>query len=427
MIKEILEGATPTIDEFVAGLGEDIPLLKEYKSTPQDKEWHAEGDVHIHTGMVLDEAYKILATEADHLSKERRLCLILGALLHDIAKPLTTKEQEINSIVRTVAPRHASKGRSYLAPKLMSFDLPYWIIETTLGLVGYHHDPKQLVTKNKSPGDYQRISRLADPELLYWLELADIRGRECKDKEQQLEYVEMYGLFAQEYKAWKRFGAEYQAWQNYFNQELAEYDQDTRNLVFSNAINRWEAGIIFSPEEEIARSYSYRNSFPRVVLTFGISGSGKSTWIAQNVPDYKVISLDNLREKLAKSRRDQSQNSKVVQLAKDELKKSLRNHGKIVWDATNLRRDFRQQIINISHKYGALVTLIIFHCSEQVYFERNRQRRHSIPENVLLKQLQQIEFPEIDECDRIIIVDEIGNTVANYGSCQLIEDNSGNS
>ena len=417
MIEQILEGATPTIDEFVLGLGEHIPLLKKYKSTPQDGEWHAEGDVHIHVGMVLDETYKILETEAIHLSKERRVSLILGALLHDIAKPLTTKEMEIQGIVRTVAPRHASKGRSYLAPKLMGLSLPYCVVETTLGLVGYHHDPKQLVTKDKSPGDYLRIARLADPELLYWLELADIRGRECKDKEQQLEYVEMYGLFAQEYRAWSRFGQEYQIWREYFNRELADWNQDTRDLVFSNAISRWEAGKIFFPESEIARSYSYRESFPQVVVTFGVSGSGKSTWIGQNLPYYTVISLDNLREQIADSRSDQSQNSKIVHIAKEQLKTLLRSHSKIVWDATGLRRDFRQQVISLSHNYGALVTLVIFHCPEAVYFERNRQRTHSIPEKILIRQLEQMEFPELDECHRVIVVDEIGNTLASYGNC----------
>ncbi len=321
------------------------------------------------------------------------------------------------SIVRTVAPRHASKGRSYLAPKLMGLGLPYSVVETTLGLVGYHHDPKQLVTKDKTPGEYKRIARLADPELLYWLELADIRGRECSDKPQQLEYVEMYCLFAQEYKAWERFGSEYQAWREYFNRELADWDKDTRDLIFNNAIARWEAGKIFSPESELARSYSYRDSFPQVVVTFGVSGSGKSTWIAKNLPDYTVISLDNLREKIADSRSDQSRNSTIVQIAKEELKNQLRSHSKVVWDATGLRRDFRQQVISISRKYGALVTLVVFHCPETIYFERNRQRRHSIPENVLIRQLQFMEFSELDESDRFLVVDEMGNTLASYGSC----------
>lgn len=416
-LQQLLEGATPTIDQFINVLGDRFPLLKEYKFTPQDEEWHAEGNVHIHTGMVLTETYKILQTEATHLNSERRLSLILGALLHDIYKPQATKSQEIQSKIRLVAPNHASKGRSYLAPKLTGLGLPYSVVETTLGLVGYHHHPKRLVTQNKASGAYKRIARLADPELLYWLELADIRGRECRDQEQQLEIVEMYGLYAQEYEAWQRFGAEYQAWKAYFNRELADWNQATRDLVFAQAIARYETGKIFDPESELARSYSYRNSFPQVVLTFGVSGSGKSTWIANNLQDHTVISLDSLRSKIANSRRDQSQNSKVVQAAKEQLKTLLRSQSKIVWDATNLRRDFRQQVISISRQYGALTTLVVFHCPETVYFERNRQRRHSIPEAVLIKQLQFMEFPELDECDRTIVVDELGNTLSSYGNC----------
>ena len=353
-LAEVLQGATPNIDEFVAELGNRLFLLREYKSTPQDPEWHAEGNVHIHVGMVLDEAYKILETQAQYLSHKRRLSLILGALLHDIAKPKTTKQQEIDGIIRTVAPRHANKGRSYLAPKLMDLGLPYDVVETTLGLVGYRHHPKQLVSKNKAEGEYKRVARLADPELLYWLELADIRGRECADKQQQLDIVEMYRLFAQEYRAWRK----------YFRDELKVWDRDTQDLVFSRAIARWEAGEIFTPESEIARSYCDRDRFPQVVVTFGVSGSGKSTWIRNNLPQHTVISLDNLRQQIGKSRSDQSQNSKVVQLAKEQLKTLLRSQSKIVWDATNIRRDFRQQVINLSRNYGALVTLVIFHCPE---------------------------------------------------------------
>lgn len=416
-LEQVLGGATPNIDQFIAVLGDRIPLLKEYQATPQDQEWHAEGDVYIHIGMVLDETYKILQTEAAHLDRERRLSLILGALLHDIYKPVTTKSQEIEGKIRIVAPRHASKGRSYLAPKLIDLGLPYSVVETTLALVGYHHDPKQLVTQNKASGAYQRISRLADPELLYWLELADIRGRHCADQEQQLEIVEMYGLYAQEYQPWSGFGAEYQPWREYFNRELADWNQDTRDLVLAQAIARYEAGIIFDPQSELARSYSYRDSFPQVVLTFGVSGSGKTTWIANNLQDHTVISLDSLRTKIANSRSDQSQNSKVVQAAKEQLKTLLRSHRKIVWDATNIRRDFRQQVISISRQYGALVTLIVFHCPESIYFERNRQRRHRIPHEVLIRQLESLEFPELDESDRTIVVDQLGNTLATYGTC----------
>lgn len=89
----------------------------------------------------------------------------------------------------------------------------------------------------------------------------------------------------------------------------------------------------------------------------------------------------------------------------------------MIWDATNLRRDFRQQIINLSHNYGALITLVIFQCEESVYFSRNQQRSHPIPEAVLHRQLELMEFPELDEAHRVTIVDEKGNTLASYGSC----------
>ena len=143
-----------------------------------------------------------------------------------------------------------------------------------------------------------------------------------------------------------------------------------------------------------------------------MSGSGKSTWIANNLPQHTVVSLDSLRQQIGKSRSDQSQNSKVVQLAKEQLKTLLRSQSKIVWDATNIRRDFRQQIINLSRNYGALVTLVVFHCPEDVYFQRNRERRYSIPEDALVRQIEQMEFPELDEGDRTLVVDENGNVLS---------------
>jgi predicted kinase len=416
-LQRVLAGATPSIDQFVDILGDRFSLLREYQSTPQDREWHPEGNVQIHTGMVLNETYKILQTEATHLTQERRLSLILGALLHDIYKPITTKEQEIAGKIRIVAPQHAIKGRSYLALKLMGLDLPYSVVENTLSLVGYHHEPKQLVTQNKPAGEYQRIARLGDPELIYWLALANLRGRECLDREQQVEIVEMYGLSAQEYKAWQGFGGEYQSWRAYFQRELADWNQATRDLVFAQAISRYEAGQIFDPESELVRSSSYRDAFPQVVITFGVSGSGKSTWIRRNLSEHTVISLDVLRAKIANSRSDQSQNSQVIQVAKEQLKTLLRSQSKIVWDATSLRCDFRQQVISLSRQYSALITLVIFHCPETIYLQRNHQRRYSIPEEVLCQQLQSLEFPELDEGDRTIIVDEHGNTLATHGSC----------
>lgn len=114
----IIEGDRPSLEEFSQSFGHIFNLVQQLSSTPQDKEWHAEGDVFKHTQMVLECCYDILETEASHLSNDQKLALILGAVFHDIGKPLTTKEAEINSVTRVVAPNHEARGASYLAYRM---------------------------------------------------------------------------------------------------------------------------------------------------------------------------------------------------------------------------------------------------------------------------------------------------------------------
>ena len=57
--------------------------------TPQDPEWHPEGDVFVHTGHVVDAAAGI--AEREQLGDHDRLVLMFAALTHDFGKPSTTK------------------------------------------------------------------------------------------------------------------------------------------------------------------------------------------------------------------------------------------------------------------------------------------------------------------------------------------------
>ncbi|MGB1011229.1 MAG: HD domain-containing protein, partial [Thiolinea sp.] len=188
-LASLTQQATPDMDECVAMLGDTISWLHRLKATEQDAEWHAEGNVHIHTNMVLQELYQLLANEAQHIQGSQRQAIILGTLLHDIAKPIRTRPFEIAGVQRIGAPQHEAYGRSYLAFKLLELALPFQVVWTVLNLVGEHHMPKRLSVKNGSQADYQTLARQADTELLYWLEVADMRGRICPDLQQQLLYL----------------------------------------------------------------------------------------------------------------------------------------------------------------------------------------------------------------------------------------------
>ncbi len=398
LLENILQGARPNLDDFTQALGGIFDLLLRLKDTPQDKIWHAEGDVYIHTQMVLEQTYKLL----DQLdwTGQKRLVQVLAAVFHDVAKPVSTKAEIRDGQERIISPGHADKGRSYIAYKLLELGLEPSLAREVMALVGHHHDPKHLVIKDKPSRRYRELARLVDLEAVYVLEQADLWGRHCLDLEEQLEILEFFKLYAQEARVWKQ--DPYQDWRSFLQTELKEFPEATQNLVIANAIRDAEAGIIFSPEEAIARSYSYREAFSHLVVTCGPSGSGKSTWIEKHFPDYSIISLDELREEISGKREDQSMNGQVIQADKEQLKSHLRKHENVVWDATSLFRTHRSMVLQLGFDYQALVTLAVFHLPEGLIEQRNKQRHHAVPEHILARQLQNADFPYINEAHEII-------------------------
>lgn len=65
------------------------PEIVELPNTPQEAEWHPEGDVWIHTLMVVDEAAKII--EQEQLKGKDAIIVMLAAFCHDLGKPPTTE------------------------------------------------------------------------------------------------------------------------------------------------------------------------------------------------------------------------------------------------------------------------------------------------------------------------------------------------
>src|SRR5512133_3097063 len=64
-----------------------FPEMRALVGCPQEPDWHPEGDVWVHTLMVVDNA---VAQCAD-LDRGRRVTIMLGAVCHDFGKPRTTE------------------------------------------------------------------------------------------------------------------------------------------------------------------------------------------------------------------------------------------------------------------------------------------------------------------------------------------------
>lgn len=403
--------ATPSFDECVAQLGAQLPLLLRFKDTPQDAQWHAEGDVHIHTGMVLDELYQLLQTEAKHLQGAPRQALILGASLHDIAKPICTKSYEKDGQMRIGSAGHEAAGRSYLAFKMLAWDLPFEVVWTVLNLVGEHQMPRQLVLKHSSSkAAFLGVARQSNIELLYWLERADIQGRIAVDKALDLMILEEFKQLCQQYQVW-----ETQDQLAEIRPQLATLSAPAQAYVAAYAMAELESGKITQAAEALSTTYTHREQYAHLVITCGVSGSGKSTWLQHHFPKYERISLDELREQWNGERGSQEHSGQIRQQAKETLKAALRAKRGVIWDATNVRKDFRSMVADLGRDYHALVTLVVFLLPESELRKNNRAREHVVPDSVLDRQLDSYQLPTLDEAHQFWVVGAKGETLWQSG------------
>ena len=406
--------STPDIDECVAVLGETMDWLYLLEDTEQDPQWHAEGNVHRHTGMVMAELYRLLADSARHITGPQRQALVLSALLHDIGKPVRTRKFDLNGTERIGAPQHASVGRSYLAFKLPELELSFEVVWNVLNLVGEHHTPKKLIVNNSDPSRFYALARQANTELLYWLEFADIRGRICPDPAEQLQTLEEFRMFAEEYGVWgmpRDVHTELSEALNSLPESAADY-------VYAHALQQLESGKINLPLEAIGTTYQNRDHHSNLVVLCGPAGSGKSFWHSQHLQGFTVISLDDLRQQFNGNRESQDNSGQIRQHAKEQLKTALRKKANVVWDATNLRTDFRSVVCTLGRDYHALVTMVVFLGPQRRIETNNRGRIHSVPDSVLRQQLSRYQLPLLGESHQYQIVDINGDVLYRAGYYQ---------
>jgi tRNA nucleotidyltransferase (CCA-adding enzyme) len=151
------------------------PELVPLANTPQDPEWHPEGDVWVHTLQALDQA----AALRDGLDRPRSLAVMLGSLCHDLGKPATTKLEDGRIRSRGheeagIAPTEAVLER-WNVHSLAGFDVRAQV----LALVANHLKPGQLYEERArvSDGAIRRLAGKCEPALLYRVAKADCLGR----------------------------------------------------------------------------------------------------------------------------------------------------------------------------------------------------------------------------------------------------------
>ena len=177
--KLLLKAQKPSIGlKWLYDLGvvdQIFPEMRSLVGVPQEPEWHPEGDVDVHTLMVVDEARKLI----DDLPYEKQVTVMLGALAHDFGKPPTTQFFDGRW-------RSHSHDEAGVEPTLAFLDTigihtlnGYDVRNQVVQLVRYHLKPGEYY-KSKNPvgdGAFRRLARKVEPDLLYRVAKADSLGR----------------------------------------------------------------------------------------------------------------------------------------------------------------------------------------------------------------------------------------------------------
>lgn len=348
------------------------------RHTPQSVRWHAEGDVWTHTRMVCESLVSM--PEYRHLPQTQRQTLFLAALLHDVGKPMTTR-QEGND---WGAPSHSSKGALLVryilwkefgmcgTPELQAMR------EAVVLLVKHHSFPPYALEKEENVRKLMSIAASAElvPDfslkLLHLLSKADALGRECEDKDDFTAQVDLFAELAKE--------------QGCYDGPVTFASDCTRRAYFSGG-DVW-------PQQEL-----YDETWGEVVMLCGLPGTGKDYWISKHCKDMPVVSLDEIRNRNKLSY--EGSQGYVASLGKEEAKIYLRKHQPFVWNATNLTVDIRRQLIDLFESYGASVRVVYLETDLETQLRRNAGREDKVPEKTLDAFLRKLSVPEIHEARKI--------------------------
>ncbi|XXX74681.1 AAA family ATPase [Sorangium sp. So ce134] len=345
--------------------------VRALEGCPQDPIHHAEGNVWIHTRMVLETLLGLPEWRA--LPPEERRVVYLACLLHDVAKPATTREEG----GRITAKGHSRAGELLARRLLWELGAPFGVREQVCGLVRYHQIPFYLIERDDARRVAAEVSLHARCDLLALVAEADIRGRVCADMGRVVDNIELFREFCREegcYRGPRAFASDH-----------------TRFVYF-----RADPAGGRHPDVEV-----YDDTRAEVVVMSGLPGAGKNTYVSAHFADWPVVSLDALRSELEVDPTDPQ--GQVVQAARERAKEHLRRGERFVWNATNLSRQRRGPLVQLAADYGARVRVVYVEVPRSVLFAQNRAREAVVPEAAIRRMIERWEVPGQTEAHEVVL------------------------
>ncbi len=155
-----------------------FPEIQTLIGVPQDPVWHPEGDVFVHTQLVVDRARELI----DDLDYSRQVTVMLAALAHDFGKPPTTRFLEGHWRSRGHEEAGVGPTTTFLDRLNIHTIEGYDVRSQVIALVREHLKPGEFYKKRDEVGEgaFRRLARRCEPDLLYRVARADSLGRNAE-------------------------------------------------------------------------------------------------------------------------------------------------------------------------------------------------------------------------------------------------------
>ncbi|MDJ1472628.1 AAA family ATPase [Xanthocytophaga flava] len=344
------------------------------KNTPQDSVHHQEGNVYIHTEMVLNALLSL--PEFQELSEYEQRILTYTAVFHDICKP-DTMQTWPGEAGRISHPRHALRGATLTRQILDKENESLDFISKVYSLVRFHGYPFWVLNRENPLKDAIRLSLLTNTKWLYIFAKADLLGRICNTHNEMLYNLELFREFCIEHNIYgetKQFASEYDRF-HYFNVDSAY------------------------PDTQLYPDYALN-----IYLMCGLPAAGKDSYLRKHLTDLPQVHLDGIREEFDIDPTDNQ--GQVIQISRERSKEFCRKRQSFVWNATNINVQIRSTLIGMWLPYKPKIHIIHLHKNIGQILSDNAKREDEarVPDSKILNMFERFEFPDITECHELKVI-----------------------
>lgn len=349
-------------------------MVNSMKNTPQDKGYHAEGDVWTHTKMVVEAMMSL--PEYQVQNKFDKEVLFWATLFHDIGKPgVTTFSDDVQ---RITSKGHSKRGMQDARLLMWVAGFNPILRESVANIIEVHQHPFTWI-KKESVFEIRNVSQHLKMNNLILMATADAIGRETlnpSDKEKILENVELFKFACEENNClltpWKHDFDSIKAKDIYWRAKGESYEDRPVHIEASSD----------------------------VVVLSGLPASGKDTWVKKYAQGKEVLSYDDARNMFGWNDKG---NGRAVQYVKEKMRELLRSKEPFILNANNLSVQTRHKDMKILREYGATIRMVCLETTLDISQKRNdTERDTTLKTSKILERAYGWEPPKSNEAHEVM-------------------------